>query len=128
MAEFEHRPWHRPDVARYVAGAVIVSDGRALLLRRRAEEVLGGIWELPSGCVEDGETLRAAIRREVREETGLEVTAVGKVLGWFDYVSSSGRVTRQGSTWRWRCPRPRSRYPSTTPPPGLAPASLAPAR
>lgn len=83
-------------VAKHVVGAVVAgADGRVLLLHRPADDYLGGLWELPSGGVEDGESLTEALRREVGEETGLEVTAVGACLGHFDYMSKSGRPTRQ---------------------------------
>ncbi|WP_344324016.1 NUDIX hydrolase [Streptomyces macrosporus] len=83
-------------IARHVVGAVITdAEGRVLLLHRPADDHLGGLWELPSGGVDDGETLVEALRREVGEETGLEVTAVGAYLGHFDYRSRSGRPTRQ---------------------------------
>ncbi|GAA3655770.1 NUDIX hydrolase [Streptomyces chitinivorans] len=83
-------------VAKHVVGAVFTdADGRVLLLHRPADDYLGGLWELPSGGVEDGESLTEALCREVVEETGLEVTAVGAYLGHFDYLSKSGRPTRQ---------------------------------
>lgn len=65
-------------------GAVIVEDGRALLVRR-AGEPLKGEWSIPGGVLELGETLRQGVRREVREETGLEVE-VGEVLEVFDRI------------------------------------------
>ena len=53
-------------------GAVIVEAGRVLLVRRGAEP-LKGHWSLPGGLLEVGESLTEGVRREVREETGLEV-------------------------------------------------------
>ncbi|MFI1800575.1 NUDIX hydrolase [Streptomyces sp. NPDC020379] len=83
-------------IEKMVIGAVIAGpDGHVLLLHRPADDYLGGLWELPSGGVEDGETLVEALRREVAEETGLTVTEVGNYLGHFDYRSGSGRRTRQ---------------------------------
>ena len=54
--------------------------GRVLLARRQGTAYADGLWGLPGGRVEDGETLQDAARREVREEIGVEVTAPG-VLG-----------------------------------------------
>ena len=66
------------------AGAVIFVDGRVVLIRRRYEP-LAGQWSLPGGTVEIGETLEAAVAREVREETGLLVD-VGPVVEVFDRI------------------------------------------
>ena len=82
-------------IERVVAGAVIRNNGTVLLLKRAQSDYLGGIYELPSGALEDGETLYQALRREVAEETGLEVVGIGPYLGYFDYPSGSGILTRQ---------------------------------
>jgi 8-oxo-dGTP diphosphatase len=59
-------------------GVVIVSDG-AILLVQRGREPGRGLWAVPGGKVRRGETMRAAARREAREETGLDVE-VGDVV------------------------------------------------
>ena len=70
---------NRPVVA---AGAVVVADGALLMVRRRNAPGTGR-WSIPGGRVERGEQLRAAVAREVREETGLEVI-VGDLAGWVE--------------------------------------------
>ncbi len=64
-----------PDRPILGVGAIIEEGGRVLLIER-GQEPLKGVWSLPGGAVEVGEYLKDAIRREVREETGLEVEAV----------------------------------------------------
>ncbi|MHB8513233.1 MAG: NUDIX hydrolase [Actinomycetota bacterium] len=53
-------------------GAIVLNEG-SLLLVKRGREPARGFWTLPGGRVEIGETLREAIVREVREETGIEI-------------------------------------------------------
>lgn len=85
----------RDDVQQLVVGAVLLSGDKILLLQRPADDFMGGIWELPSGKVESGETLDQALIREVKEETGLDVTRIARYLGEFDYQSGSGKKSRQ---------------------------------
>lgn len=56
-----------------VVAAVIRREGRVLLGRRFADAHLGGLWELPGGKVEPGESLPDALAREIAEEIGVAV-------------------------------------------------------
>lgn len=78
-----------------MVGAVIHQKSKVLLLKRNADDFMGGLVELPSGTVDGDEDLIAALVREVKEETGLGVINVEKFLSSFDYISGSGRKTRQ---------------------------------
>jgi 8-oxo-dGTP diphosphatase len=61
-------------------GAVVQDAAGRLLLIRRGHDPHAGLWSLPGGRVEGGETLEQAVRREVLEETGLRVRP-GAVVG-----------------------------------------------
>lgn len=65
-------------------GALIIRRGRVLLVER-GREPLKGYWSLPGGVLETGETLQAGLRREVREETGLEVV-VSRLFEVFERI------------------------------------------
>jgi 8-oxo-dGTP diphosphatase len=73
-------------------GAVVL-DGDLVLLVKRAHEPLKGEWSLPGGAVAVGETLEEAIRREVHEETCLDVE-VGPIVDVLDRIHADpdGRV------------------------------------
>lgn len=72
-------------------GAVVVKDDKALIVKR-AHEPRKGEWSLPGGRVELGESLVDAVRREIKEETGLDI-AVGPIVDVLDRVHRhEGRV------------------------------------
>jgi mutator protein MutT len=73
-------------------GAVIL-DGNCVLLVKRGHAPLKGEWSLPGGSVELGESLEAALSREVFEETGLHI-AIGPVVEVFDRIDRApdGRI------------------------------------
>jgi 8-oxo-dGTP diphosphatase len=62
------------------AGAVVLDGAGRLLLVRRGRPPGQGLWSVPGGRLEPGETVEQAVAREMREETGLEVD-VGRLLG-----------------------------------------------
>ena len=70
-------------------GALIFRSSR-ILMAQRGKQPLKGSWSLPGGAVETGESLDAAVRREVREETGLEVRPV-KVFQIFERITRDSR-------------------------------------
>lgn len=64
-------------------GAVVIDEGRMLLVQR-GRDPGKGLWAVPGGKVRSGEALRVTARREVLEETGLEVH-IGE-LAWVGEV------------------------------------------
>lgn len=56
-------------------GGVVIDEGRTLLIRRGSHP-LKGEWSIPGGLLEVGETIEQGIRRELAEETGLDVRVV----------------------------------------------------
>jgi len=70
-----------------VTAAIIEKEGRVLIGRRKAGDRFGGLWEFPGGKLETGEDPREGLRRELREELGVEAR-IGRFLGSFPYRSS----------------------------------------
>ena len=54
-------------------GVILNGHGEILISRRREDSHQGGLWEFPGGKVETGESVQAALQRELREELGIEV-------------------------------------------------------
>jgi 8-oxo-dGTP diphosphatase len=73
-------------------GGVVISGGRALLVRRRSPP-LEGEWSIPGGMLELGETLIEGVERELAEETGM-VVRVGGLIEVFERISldAAGRA------------------------------------
>ena len=55
------------------AGVIYREDGKFLIAQRPLEGLLGGLWEFPGGKQENGESLEAALKREIDEELGVEI-------------------------------------------------------
>lgn len=63
-----------------VTAAAIIEDGRLLIARRMEGERTAGLWELPGGKVEPGETPEDCLRRELLEELGIDAE-IGEIIG-----------------------------------------------
>jgi 8-oxo-dGTP diphosphatase len=72
-------------------GAVIKDDRGRLLLIKRGHAPGAGLWSLPGGRIEPGETDAEALVREMREETGLDVEA-GQLIGTVRRPAPDGGV------------------------------------
>jgi 8-oxo-dGTP diphosphatase len=72
-------------------GAVIKDQGGRLLLIKRGHEPGAGLWSLPGGRIEPGETHEQAVTREVLEETGLRVECC-RLLGTAELPGPDGAV------------------------------------
>ena len=81
-----------------VVAALLVRDGLLFAARRSPERREGGLWELPGGKVEAGESDQAALTRELREELGVEVE-VGAFVAEVTHAYEHGAVTLVG----YRC-------------------------
>jgi len=57
-----------------VAAGLILREGRYLIAQRKVGVHLGGLWEFPGGKCEPGESLEDCLRRELREELGIEIS------------------------------------------------------
>ena len=81
-----------PSAPRVGVGGLVV-DGDKLLLIQRAFEPSSGLWSIPGGLLEVGESLEEAVAREVEEETGVKVE-VGELLDVLNLVvrDENGRV------------------------------------
>jgi ADP-ribose pyrophosphatase YjhB (NUDIX family) len=82
---------HRPILA---VSAAIFRTGKVLIVRRARKPALG-VYTLPGGVVEAGETLIDALRREVREETAMEIEPIA-LAGHREVIArdAQGRVER----------------------------------
>ncbi len=107
--ESEEKPHHE------IAVAVIHEDDEFLISRRPEEKMLGGLWEFPGGKLEDGETLAAALRREMKEELGIGIQVGQKITkvpheyshlsinlhAYYCEIEEGPPTSREGQKWKW---------------------------
>ncbi|RSM86992.1 NUDIX hydrolase [Kibdelosporangium aridum] len=95
-----------------IVGTAIVRDGRILAQQRAFPEEVAGMWELPGGRVEPGESDEEAVRRECQEELGIEVSPSaaigpdvvlpgGKLLRIYEASTDSDPVAVEHEELRW---------------------------
>jgi len=82
-------------VTHFATGVAVFRDGRLLVVRRAAHDSLGGVYELPGGGVDEGETITDGAIREALEETGLRVRRITGVFEGFDYQTGTKPHVRQ---------------------------------
>lgn len=89
-------------------GVIRDEDERILIARRPPEGLLGGLWEFPGGKLEPGESLEAAVVREVREELGIRVAPESKIAE-IDHAYSHFEITLHAFHCRHEGGRPKGR-------------------
>lgn len=91
-----------------IAVGVIWKKGRLLISRRHENQMLGGLWEFPGGKREQGETLADTAKREILEETGLQVR-VGPAIATVKHAYSHFKITLTAFRCEWvsgrACPK-----------------------
>lgn len=87
----------RDGITDLVVGVAVFRNGKLLVVRRVAGDYLGGMYELPGGGVESGESLLEGAVRELFEETGLVAKRITDFLGWFDYATRTKARVRKFS-------------------------------
>lgn len=102
--------------------SVLIEDGARVLLVRRALEPQRGAWDAPGGFLEAGEDPREGVRREVREELGVELGDLELLGVYADLYAGTGvptlnvyyrgrirsgrpRAASDVSEWRWFSPQ-----------------------
>jgi len=116
----------KPAIPHYtVTAAVIKRENTVLIAHRPPTGLLGGMWEFPGGKVEPGEELPDCLKREIREELGIEIQ-VGEPLGIYRHAYTHFKVTLhafcclvlegepqplQASDIRWVLPAQLAEYP-----------------
>ncbi|MFC1601572.1 NUDIX domain-containing protein, partial [Candidatus Sumerlaeota bacterium] len=79
------------------ACAIVFDEEKRVLLQQRSDN---GLWAIPGGAIEAGETAAAAAIRETREETGYDVEVV-RLLGVYSHPDDTTVRYPDGNSWEW---------------------------
>jgi ADP-ribose pyrophosphatase YjhB (NUDIX family) len=82
-----------PAFTTLIVSAIVRRDDRLLLVEQQGPEDSAPSWMLPGGRVEDGETLEAALGRELAEETGLALCGIPLIAFAVDHMAGRDRYT-----------------------------------
>ncbi|MGK0178963.1 MAG: A/G-specific adenine glycosylase [Nitrospinales bacterium] len=108
-----------------VSAAVILKKGCVYIQKRRAKGLMGGLWEFPGGKRESGETETECLRREIKEELGVNIR-IGEKLMTHRHSYTRFRVTLHVfqcqiysgtlsptacDDWKWVKPNELEQYP-----------------
>ncbi|MBS3076212.1 NUDIX domain-containing protein [Candidatus Pacearchaeota archaeon] len=76
-----------------VANAMIKNGDKFLVIKRKDEEIHAGKWMFPGGVLEDNENFEEALKREIKEEVGLEINQIIKEISNYKYLRPDGKIT-----------------------------------
>lgn len=79
---------------RIVVGGIISIvgvEGEVLFLKRSKHEFMPDSWEIPSGGIEEGESMLQALKREIKEETNLQIFDIGNFVSAVGYVANNDK-------------------------------------
>lgn len=76
----------------YVVGAIIKSRGKILCAQRSKTMTLAEYWEFPGGKIEENETNKEALKREIKEELKVDINVAEELFKKTTYVYDFGRV------------------------------------
>ena len=90
-----------------VAAGLIFRNDKLLITQRYAGAHLGGLWEFPGGKREAGESFSACLKREIREELGIQI-AIGELLERISHQYPEKRVILEFYRCQWLCNEPQA--------------------
>ena len=83
-------------IEKFVVGAIITNErGEIFLAKRKSDDFMGGLYEIPGGNANKGEKILDTLIREIKEETNLDIKKVTSYIDQFDYLSGSSKKCRQ---------------------------------